>query len=195
MNNPALTDLENILKSLTPFDEKEKEDIDFIISRIRTTPDILQETCVEGHVTGSALLLDVSSGKFLLHFHKKVKKWLQFGGHMDGELNPADTALREVKEESGIENIYFFPSKNDVTPIDIEIQQIPEYNAKPAHLHYDFRFLIATDTPEQLNTGLENVSNEFAWISIEDIDDPKYDLETAAKRLIKKSYSIWEMNN
>jgi 8-oxo-dGTP pyrophosphatase MutT (NUDIX family) len=190
----ALKDLENILNFLTPFDDKERDDIEFIISRLQTTPDILQESCIEGHVTGSALLLDVSSGRLLLHFHKKVKKWLQFGGHMDGEVNPAETALREVKEESGIENIYFFPKVTDVLPIDIEIQSIPEYNGKPAHLHYDFRYLIATDRPEQLNTGLENESNEFAWVSITDVDDPKYSLETAAKRLIKKSYRIWALN-
>lgn len=91
-------------------------------------------------MTGSAWLLNPDGTKVLLTHHKKLNRWLQFGGHSDGESNTWNVALREVTEESGIQNIQFVSS--DI--FDVDIHTIPENSKKnePEHKHYDIRFFI-----------------------------------------------------
>src|SRR3989338_6271061 len=59
-----------------------------------------------GHVTGSAWLVHPTEDKVLLHFHKKLQKWMQFGGHADGSSDFLNVAVREAEEESGILGVY-----------------------------------------------------------------------------------------
>src|SRR5258708_920691 len=60
-----------------------------------------------GHFTGSALIVDTALERILLTYHRKLDKWLQLGGHADGESRIWQVALREAQEESGIKEIYF----------------------------------------------------------------------------------------
>ena len=66
-------------------------------------PDALHRSCLEGHLTGSAAVVDPSTRQVLLLFHAKVQRWLQPGGHADGDGNLARVALREAEEETGID--------------------------------------------------------------------------------------------
>jgi len=45
-------------------------------------------------------LIDSKGERVLLTHHKKLGKWLQLGGHSDGNSNMLDVALKEAKEES-----------------------------------------------------------------------------------------------
>ena len=62
-------------------------------------------SCLEGHLTGSAAVVDPSTRQVLLLFHAKVQRWLQPGGHADGDGNLARVALREAEEETGIDGL------------------------------------------------------------------------------------------
>ena len=68
-------------------------------------PDALHRTCEVGHLTGSAAVVDPSSRHVLLLFHAKVRRWLQPGGHADGDADLAHVALREAEEETGISGL------------------------------------------------------------------------------------------
>jgi 8-oxo-dGTP pyrophosphatase MutT (NUDIX family) len=76
-----------------------------ILAFVDAHPDALHRACAEGHLTGSALVVDVESRRILLLFHTKVRRWLQPGGHADGDGNLAAVALREAEEETGIEGL------------------------------------------------------------------------------------------
>lgn len=99
--------------------------------------DALHRTCVKGHLTGSAVVVDRSRRAVLLIHHVKLGRWLQPGGHADGEGDLAQVALREAIEETGIADL------SVVMPaISLDIHSIPKHKKDPPHLHLDLRFLV-----------------------------------------------------
>jgi 8-oxo-dGTP pyrophosphatase MutT (NUDIX family) len=91
-----------------------------------------------GHLTASAFVLSPEGDAVLLILHKKLKIWVQPGGHVeagDGDLEAA--ARREVEEEVGIE---LEPRRSSV--FDLDIHQIPARPHEPAHEHFDVRFCL-----------------------------------------------------
>jgi 8-oxo-dGTP pyrophosphatase MutT (NUDIX family) len=69
-----------------------------ILAFLDEHPDALHRSCTTGHLTGSAAVVDPTSRRLLLLFHAKVRRWLQPGGHADGDGNLAAVALREAEE-------------------------------------------------------------------------------------------------
>ncbi len=111
-----------------------------ILHFIRTTPDCFERSHAEGHITGSAWLLNPQGTQVLLTLHRKLGRWLQPGGHADGDADTLRVALREAEEESGITGIR--PLVVEI--LDVDIHEIPARPAagEPAHLHYDIRYLL-----------------------------------------------------
>ena len=99
-------------------------------------PDACLRTCRPGHLTGSALVVDSAGSNTLLMFHAKLGRWLQPGGHADGDANLAAVALREAIEETGIEGLRIWPR-----PLHLDIHEVAPPGEDP-HLHYDVRFLV-----------------------------------------------------
>lgn len=119
-----------------------------------------------GHITASALITDQSYSKVLLTHHKKLDKWLQLGGHADGESDPLKVALQEAVEESGLQD--FIPQSfgGRVIPFDLDIHLIPAHRNEQAHYHYDVRYLFQAN-PQQpllLNHG---ESHDLQWFNLE----------------------------
>ncbi|MBD3648799.1 MAG: NUDIX hydrolase [Pseudomonadales bacterium] len=117
-----------------------------------------------GHVTGSAWLLDRSGEQVLLTHHRKLDKWLQLGGHADGESEIAKVALKEAREESGITGIELLSS--DI--FDLDIHLIPARNGEPSHYHYDCRFLLQCTDSEDFTVSDE--SHDLMWIPLDELD-------------------------
>ena len=128
--------LRAVLESYAAHDKQQEAERGRMLAFAAEHPDALFRTCLDGHFTASALLVDADGDRALLTHHKKLGKWLQIGGHCDGEGDPAAVAARELQEESGIEGITVAP-----TPIDLDIHTIPERRDEPEHLHLDIRFL------------------------------------------------------
>ena len=91
----------------------------------------------DGHVTGSAVIVDRAASRVLLTQHAKIGRWLQLGGHADGDPDPLAVA----------------PLRTDI--VDLDIHRIPAHGADPVHYHYDVRFLLQTQhrsrSPPRLN--------------------------------------------
>ncbi|MCL2228548.1 MAG: L-threonylcarbamoyladenylate synthase [Firmicutes bacterium] len=135
-----MTKLLKMLKTYTPFDDVEKEHVANTLHLLKTEKEPHSRTTEIGHITGSALLFSNDFKKILLTHHKKLNKWVQFGGHADGDENTLRVAVKELTEESGITDFELFENKI----FDVDIQEIPAYKNIPAHLHYDIRFAFTT---------------------------------------------------
>ncbi len=120
-------------------------------------PDALVRSCLEGHFTGSALVVDAVGERALFLFHRKVQRWLQPGGHADGDGNLVSTAWREATEETGIDGLGIVPR-----PIDLDIH-VFEAGTDPRHLHLDVRFLVVA--PEAAVERGNHESEALRWVT------------------------------
>jgi 8-oxo-dGTP pyrophosphatase MutT (NUDIX family) len=128
---------------------------------VRAHPDCFLRSCREGHITGSAWILSADHRHALLTHHRKLDRWLQLGGHSDGESDPRQVALREAREESGLVDFRFLPEAEDPLPLDLDVHPIPAHGGEPSHLHLDLRFLLVAEAGQELRASAE--SKELRW--------------------------------
>ncbi len=124
-------------------------------------PGPLDRTCRPGHLTGSALVVDPSDRRILVLFHAKLQRWLQPGGHADGDGDLARVALREAAEETGIEGLRVVEPAVD---LDVHVVDPP---AEDAHQHHDVRFLVIAP-PGSVPVG-NHESEALRWVSVDEL--------------------------
>ena len=141
---------------------------------------------LEGHVTGSAWILNLACTHALMLHHVKLNRWVQPGGHLDdADGSPAAGAMREALEETGIAGLNF---ASDAL-FDIDIHVIPahasNHGIETAHLHYDARYrIIAPDT----RVTISEESLGAKWIALEDLVKPSQQRSIA--RMAEKSLRL-----
>lgn len=116
-----------------------------------------------GHFTGSAWLVSADGQRVLLTHHRKLDRWLQLGGHADGERDLAQVALKEAEEESGLSALVL----EDGELFDIDKHWIPERKDVPGHWHYDARYVVRALGSEQFAISDESLA--LAWREIRDV--------------------------
>ena len=143
-----------------------------ILAFLDAHPDALHRSCLEGHLTGSAAVIDPSTRQVLLLLHAKVQRWLQPGGHADGDGNLARVALREAEEETGIAGLRVF------TPaVDLDVHVFHNaIAAEPDHLHLDVRHLVVAPPGSVAVTNHE--SDGVRWVPVDKIGDEDVDAGT-----------------
>ena len=176
--------LELIVKHQS-FDDNELAMTQKTINFVNNNPDCFKRELPEGHITASSWIIDLKTGQSLLTHHKKLNKWLQLGGHCDGDSDVLGVALKEAREESGLKNIK--PVANWI--FDIDIHTIPEYKDVPEHLHYDIRFLFEADSEEELVISSE--SKDLKWCEMEILSFMIRD--ESMLRMIKKAKFVLDM--
>ncbi len=133
---------------------------------------------LEAHFTGSAWLVSADGQRVLLTHHRKLDRWLQLGGHADGDTDLARVALREAEEESGITSLQV-----EAEPFDLDRHRIPARGGEPEHWHYDVRYVVRAGTSEEFVVSEE--SNALAWCSIQEVaEDPQAD--ESLRRMARK---------
>ncbi len=140
----------------------EAETVARFLDFVRGHERCFERDCLPGHVTGSAWLLDPSRQRVLLTRHRKLNRWLQPGGHCDGDPDTLAVAIREAEEESGLA-----VNRLTSTPLDIDIHRIPARGPEPAHLHFDVRYALAAQT-EAFTVSDE--SDALAWVHIQALE-------------------------
>ncbi|MCL2540606.1 MAG: NUDIX domain-containing protein [Firmicutes bacterium] len=171
--------LHEALKNYVPFDKKEAKHLESVLTFIEHGENLYDRSNAGGHITGSGFLMSADLSKTLLTHHSKLNKWIQFGGHCDGDENTMNVAARETWEESGIQT--FEPVKNGIADIDVHI--IPENKKKgeSEHYHYDIRFIFSTNEEE---FQISDESNELRWFTVEEFS--QLDQSEDNQRFLKK---------
>lgn len=143
--------------------------------------DCLLRSQLSGHLTGSAWVVDPSGTRTLLTHHRKLDKWLQLGGHADGDPDLRAVAEREAREESGLRNIRSLGAGI----FDLDRHWIPERKQEPAHWHYDLRFRFEADPAEPLVVSHE--SKELAWVDVARVTS--LNPEESMARMVRKTFA------
>lgn len=143
-----------------------------------------ERTCYPAHITGSSIVLNKSLDKIILTHHKKLNKWLQLGGHSDGDCMPPRVSLREAHEESGISEgdlslINPISGENSsleaCLPLDFDIHEIPARKSEPKHYHYDVRYLILAKSDR---IKISDESNDLQWFAFDDVKEHTEEIST-----------------
>jgi 8-oxo-dGTP pyrophosphatase MutT (NUDIX family) len=130
------------------------------IALAESHPDCLARSCRPGHLTGSAWIVSPDRRRTLLTLHRKLGKWLQLGGHADGDPDLLAVALREAREESGLSGLRVV----DPRIFDVDRHWIPARGAEPGHWHHDLRFMIEADPADPLKISSE--SKALGWVEV-----------------------------
>jgi len=150
-----------VLAAHNPAGEPQSLVRDEMLAFIDEHPDALLRSCAPGHLTGSAVVFDASSERVLLMLHRKLGRWLQMGGHCDGDGDLGAVALREATEESGIAGLRLLDG-----PVDLDIHPVP---CPPGHRgrHLDVRY--AAIAPEGATAPGNDESIELRWFPLDEL--------------------------
>jgi len=138
-------------------------------------PDALRRSCTEAHLTGSALVVDPGGPRVLLLHHAKLRRWLQPGGHADGEANLAAAALAEATEETGLPGLTVA-----VPAVDLDVHRVVP-PGEPPHLHLDVRFVALAPPGSQPRGNHE--STDLRWVDPGEL--AAYEPDDGLRRLVR----------
>ena len=146
-----------------------------ILDFIDAHDDALHRSCRTGHLTGSALVVDADGRRVVVLHHRKLDRWLQPGGHCDGDANLAAVALREATEETGIDGLRVLP-----VAVDLDVHEVAPPDDGP-HLHLDVRYLV--HAPLGAEPAGNHESNDIRWASLDDLAG--LDLDEGTWRMVR----------
>ncbi len=164
--------------------------VDRFYRLIAEEPHFLERKALAGHITASVWILGKSDDSALLTHHRKLGRWLQLGGHVDGDEILVRAALREASEESGLSRFEVALVAGALCPLDLDIHPIPARGSEPAHEHFDVRFLLRANPTEPLVVSAE--SHDLKWIRVTEL--AAYSEEESLLRLQRKS-RLWLEEN
>lgn len=158
----------SLLAELDAYQPDDIEELSYksrFIALIKKFENAASRTLPHAHLTGSSWIVDKNFGHALMTHHAKLDKWLQLGGHADGDFNIRNVALKEASEESGLKSVKILQP----TIFDIDIHEIPARGNEPAHEHFDVRYLILADMSEPIVKNHE--SKEISWIPLDQLNE------------------------
>jgi 8-oxo-dGTP pyrophosphatase MutT (NUDIX family) len=152
------------------------------ISFVGAHPACLLRTCLQGHLTGSAWIVSPDRRRTLLTHHRKLGKWLQLGGHADGDPDLLAVALREAREESGLGGL----AAVDARLFDVDRHWIGGRGSEPGHWHHDLRFMIEADPAQPLILSSE--SKALSWVDVTAVGT--LNPEESMARMVRKTLAL-----
>lgn len=174
------------IKRYTPYNEQEKKDKEVILYCIDTFGDVLTRNNEIAHITSSAFAVNRTKDKVLMIHHNIYNSWSWTGGHADGEEDLLAVAIKELKEETGVNNIR--PVTSGIFSLDILTVLGHTRRGKyvSAHLHLSVAYLVEADENELLIVN-EDENSGVKWIPIDEVN--AYTNEPHMQKVYKKLIS------
>ena len=176
------------IKKYRPFNEQEEADKVLILDWIRNNKNAFFRGNMVAHMTASAWVVNKDRSKVLMIYHNIYKSWAWTGGHADGELDLLGTAIRELKEETGVENVRVL--NNEIFSLEIICVNghIKRGKYVSSHVHLNLTYLLEVDENEILKIK-EDENSDVKWVNIEDVEkisSEKWIVENVYKKLNEK---------
>jgi 8-oxo-dGTP pyrophosphatase MutT (NUDIX family) len=179
---PLAAALLHDLDAYTAADSREQASLSRIRDFVSRSPDAFSRANPEGHITASAVVTRPEDPAFLLVWHRKLDRWLQPGGHMeDGDGSVFAAAVREAREETGLEH-FAFPLGERI--LDVDVHPIPPHGPDPPHFHFDIRYVLAA-TPAETDAQY----GEIRWFTLREAMAAGID-DSLARALRKAASSL-----
>ena len=162
--NVDIAEILEVLSVRTPVDERERESIEKFLADVPHLVEPYDEALGLVHVTASAIVVSDAGDKVALHLHKRLGMWLQPGGHIDAGETPAQGALREAEEETGL------PVRHEDGNglfVHVDVHAGPK-----GHTHHDLRYVVrAPEVPMNPAEGESPDARWFTWDEAIEIAD------------------------
>ena len=156
---------------------QESEVVQAFVELLEDPEDPFQRERLAGHFTSGAWLVSADGQRILMTHHRKLGRWLQLGGHADGDRDMARVALKEAEEESGLTGL----SVEGDAIFDLDRHWIPERKDVPGHWHYDVRYVVRAGSDE--NYAVSEESLDLAWRPITEV---ALDADESMSRMARK---------
>lgn len=156
------------IENYKPYNEQEEKDKEIMLKYINTFDDVLTRNNEFVHFTASACAVNKDRTKVLMIYHNIYKSWSWPGGHADGESDLLGTAIREIKEETGVENVK--PIVDDIFSLEVLTVDghIKRGKYVASHIHLNLTYLLEIDENEMLRIK-EDENSGVKWVNIEDM--------------------------
>lgn len=162
-------ELREKIEKYEPYNEQEENDKKIMLKYIDLFDDVLTRDNEFGHFTASAWVVNKERTKVLMIYHNIYKSWAWTGGHADGESNLLETAIRELKEETGVKNVKVLD--DDIFSLEIVCVNGHVKRGKhvSSHVHLNLTYLLEADEKEELKIK-EDENKGVMWVNIEDVE-------------------------
>ena len=181
-------ELYDAIKNFKSFVPQEISDKAIILEQLETNKNCFYRENLIAHFTASAWIVNKNRDKVLMVYHNLFDSYSWTGGHADGELNLPYVALREVKEETGLSEVFFLTEE----PFSIEVLTVDGHfkncNYVPSHLHLNISYLFEADETMPLKINPKE-NSDVKWIDVKDIEkfvSEKWMFNNVYSKLIKK---------
>ena len=123
------------------------------------------------HFTASIWAVNPQKTKVLMIYHNIYQSWSWTGGHSDGEADLLKVAIKELKEETGVQKVKVL---NDGNIFSLEILTVDGHvkrgNYVSSHLHLNLTYLLEVDEKETLHIK-DDENSGVKWVSMEEVKD------------------------
>ena len=155
------------IKAYRPWNEQERQDQVLILDFLRKNSDAFYRTNLLAHMTASAWVVNPQRSKVLMVYHRLYDSWSWTGGHADGEEDLLAVALREVREETGVQRLR--PVTEEIYSLEVLTVDGHEKHGRyvPSHLHLNVTYLLEAEEDQPLRV-CEAENSGVAWFSLTD---------------------------
>lgn len=154
------------IENFVPFNDQERNDKEYFLKFIDTFEDVLTRENEFGHFTSSAFIVNETRDKMVVVYHNILKGWIYPGGHVDGESDFLNVALREVKEETDL-NIKILNPNIYAIQANATNYHLRKGKSVSSHIHYDVIYLFEAKESDSLKYR-EEESSGVKWLPFEE---------------------------
>ena len=165
----TIEDIKRELEAFVPVNQQEEKDKEVTLKYLHDFPNILTRENEYGHLTSSSLIFNKDRSKTLFAYHNIYKSWTWTGGHCDGDADLLHVALKEAKEETGVDCV---PITDKFVAVDIlpVFGHVKRGKYVSSHQHINFTFIFEADENQELVSKPDENSG-VKWIPIDKLEE------------------------